>query len=279
MPKVDREGTFRGLIIDHGVSKSSGGFPQFVAEFAALEYYDEDAEAFGPWGDYEQTIVGYFVLYDKNGKPTLNLEQICKVLGWDGASFKTLNDGDYSEVTLQFRVAENTYENNTSLQIEWIDEEDAEPGRKVRKLDKAGLEELDSLYSSVMNKKAPAKAPAKGPKTPPKKPKTPKATPPAKGPMSPPAAKEETPPPPDEVEDKTPDKGKVDYDLPETCTKQEAWIKINELKKPNIEDDYLSELWTATIEGVAPGVAKGKVTPAQWAEIRDAMLEDVGIPF
>ena len=118
---IDRPGTFRGKLLDWGVSESRGGFPQFVARFAALEYWDEEANQYMPWAEYGQEMQGYFVLYGKDEKGAwkelLNAKQIKEALGWDGLSFESLANGDYSETLVLFRVEDSEYNGNRSLKV------------------------------------------------------------------------------------------------------------------------------------------------------------------
>ena len=154
---IDRIGTFKAAIVDHGVSLTTHGYPQFVAKFSATEIWDEEESKWVDWSEYDQQITGYFVLFGAKGE-TLNCQNLKKALNWDGNSFKTLAEGDYSSVIVQIRVAENTYNDKTSLQVDWIDVEGATPGASVKKLDTSELAALDAEYSKLLKaggKKAP----------------------------------------------------------------------------------------------------------------------------
>ena len=87
MSLITREGTYRGVASDSGVGLTTNGFPQFVAQISALEFYDFDEKVWVDWSGQDEEILGYFCLFGSNGKPTLTAKQIQKALGWSGQSF------------------------------------------------------------------------------------------------------------------------------------------------------------------------------------------------
>ncbi len=261
MSLVDRTGTFRGVITDHAVSVSSGGFPQWVAQLQGAEYYDDDEKVWVDWSEYgEHEITAYIILFGGKDKETLGCKQIKKVTGWSGKSFVELNDMDMSNVQLQFRVVEHTYEGNTNMQVEWIDEFDATPGRSVRKLEKKDLAELDAKYKPILTATSggptPAKAPT-APKAPPKAP-TNKATATNRKTQT---ATQAAPP--------------QDIDLPTgKCTKQEAWDACVSIKDKDVTDEILANAWVTTVEEiVGKKTPDSKITSEQWFLIKEAVLE------
>ncbi|KKL20796.1 hypothetical protein LCGC14_2451860, partial [marine sediment metagenome] len=155
MGPIDREGTFRGTPVEWAVSETKNKYPQFVVRLMATEKWVETAEemeALGvtepswvPWAEYEQSMVGYLVLFNNDG-PIFNYEQVQAALGWDGASFSGLSEANHLDTTVLFRVEENTYQDVTRLQIAWIDEKDASIERTLRALDPEKLKALDSRY-------------------------------------------------------------------------------------------------------------------------------------
>ena len=173
--EIDRAGTFRGNIVDHGVSASSGGFPQFTARLRATEYYDEEKGEYISWEEYDQTIDGYFVLYTKDQqgqwKELMNAGQLKKVLGWDGLAFESLAAGQYGDKLVMFRVEEHEYNGKTKLQVQWLDEADASPTRQLPKYDTNKLKALTASMGGALTAAtpAPAAAPVSAkPVTPPK---------------------------------------------------------------------------------------------------------------
>lgn len=262
MSLVDRTGTFRGVITDHAVSLTTNQFPQLVAQLQGLEYFDDDEKVWVDWSEQEEReITGYFVLFGGKDKETLTCKQIKKVTGWSGKSFTELNDMDMSEVKLQFRVVEHTYNENTSMQVEWIDEYDATPGRSVKKLEKKELAELDAKYKPVLTATSGGATPAKAPKKPRTAPKAPK--------NGPPTATEAV-----EAE-KNLLKAPARTDVPTgKRTKKEAWDNVVDLKDKGITDQQLSEAWCAACEKIAgKATLDSKITPEQWFLIQETVYE------
>ncbi len=270
MALVDRIGTFRGVVTDHAVSVTTNGFPQLVASLQGLEYYDGDEKVWVDWSEQDENeIIAYLVLFGGKDKETLTCKQIKKVFGWSGKSFAELNDMDLSAIKLQFRVKENTYEGNTSMQVEWIDDHDATPGRSVRKLEKKELAELDAKYSNILKAASggptPAKAPAEAPvvkKNPPKAPKI--------------AATKTTKKAPTVTQATAAPEVPARADMPTgKRTKKEAWGNVVDLKDKGVTDQQLSEAWCAACEKIAgKKTPDSEITPEQWFLIQEAVFNE-----
>ena len=169
MSQINREGTFRGYAVEKGVAESTNKFPQFVARLQGVEFYDEETEQWVDWSQYEENeITGYFVLFGSDNNPTLTAAQIQKAFGWSGESFNELDEADYSNTLVQFRVEERTYNGKTTLQVAWIDSADAEPGNKLRgKLTNADVKKLDSKWAAKLRNFSGGSKPKSVPSKPP----------------------------------------------------------------------------------------------------------------
>lgn len=236
MPLIDLTGTFKGKPVDTGVSLTTNGFPQFVVSLLANEYWDETEQE---WFDYSEQekreITAYLVLFDSEGKPTLSAEQIQKVFGWSGESFVELNNTDYTDVELQFRVGTHVYKGEDRISVDWIDTADAQPGRSVRKASEQEVKDLDKVYAHGLRKLSGGKTvtPASKPKT--DKPTTPKKKEEVKTekPKAKPVAPKTT--------------GKTAKPAKKKCTKEQAWNTACEAKHESISDEKLEEIWTQTV--------------------------------
>jgi hypothetical protein len=300
-------GNFRGTIIDAGVSITSGGFPQFVAKLHADEVYDEEAKKWFPWDEFEweaneatqRTITSFNVIFGKKGC-TLSGDQVKKITGWDGDSFGTLNAMDFADMPIQWRNEEDTYKDNTTVQVSWIDTFDAEPGGTVRKLDDKGIKDLDAKFAEFLDnaakpekatgsRKRGAKKPAvdtapveeiktEAPKTEAPKTEEPKTEKPKRAGRPKKDAKTEAPKatPPDAPKSEPPASGDAPVEEIETsgpCTKEEAWADVNELKSTNVTDADLATKWLEQIEAVAPGKEQKDLTAENWGAVRAAVLD------
>lgn len=277
MPAIDRIGLFKGLIKDHGVTKTrKKELPQFIVTLLATHMYNEATEEWNKW-DYEQTADGYFVLVtlDKHGNVVkcLNYNQVMEATGWDGVTFSSLATMDLKNHPVQFRVQEDIYEGNTSLKVNWIAGVDAEVG--LRKLTGKDLTDLDAKFGIPSDK--PAATPAK--------PKTGKKTPrPKLGKPEPKPAEAEikaalTPPKPP-VKKATPKPPEKEESAAETCTEEEAYATIHAanaaLDKP-APDEVRDDWWWSGVQEVAAD--EDNVTDTEWPMIRDKTLEKINIPF
>ncbi len=271
---IYREGTFKAKNINHGVSTTKNGYPQFVAKFSAIEIWDEEEGVWVDWSEYDQQITGYSVLFGGKGE-TLTCQQLKKALGWDGQSFTTLDSGDYSDVIVQIRVEEQTYEDKTSLQIAWIDEETAAPGTSVKKLDKAGLSALDAQYAKLLKAGGKKAAPATAPK------KTTKPTIPGTGKNV--TKKSNVPDTPVEDDDKDVTGSPPEDEVESTSkteikpmTKDEAWEAILEIV-PGANDDEkvvvdISREWTHAVKEIGQGKKTKDMTKEQFGQVYERVV-------
>ena len=272
MGQIDRIATFRGYPVDSGVSETKkSGLPQWVASLKAVEIYDEDTEQWVDWSKYEETeITGYFVLFDKSGKPTLTCQQVSKAVNWDGVSVLELGTTNYSKTLVQFRVEENTYEGNTRLQVSWIDHADAEPGRSITKLEPDALKKIDAKYAAALRKLSGGPKP----KSVPTKPPTPKSAKAAlKAEMDEKAAKKQAidkkaktttptvPTPP------KPKSGKKD-----ACTLNDAWETVYGVKPEEMSDKDLENKWYEIINKYGD---EDTLSPVEWAVVRDEVIAEI----
>lgn len=271
MPAIDRIGMFKGLIKDHGVTKTrKKELPQFIATLLATHLYNEATEEWEDW-NYDQTADAYFVLVTLNEKgevvKCLNYEQVMEATGWDGVSFSSLAAMDLKDHPIQFRVQEDTYEGNTTLKVNWIAGVDAEVG--LRKLTGKDLTDLDAKFvvPSAGKPATPAKPKAGKPKV--GKPEPPKpAEAETKAAPKPPARKA------------APKSPKKEEPAAEICTEEEAFAAIHAanaaLDKP-APDEVRDDWWTSSVDEIAAD--PDNVTPEEWPVIRDKTIEKISIPF
>jgi len=270
MGLINREATFKCKIVDHGLSRSSNSWPQWVAQLQAFEIYDEDEKVWVDWTDQEENQIStYMVLVGGKGE-TLGVSQLVAATGWDGSSFIELGGLDLSEVTVQARVELHSYNGKESYQVSWLDAGDATPGRSVKKLDAEGMKALEAEFKQFLAaSKAPAKVtkPTKAPARPRKR-KAPVTTveesvldldvtlmAPPDGPVEPPLLA--TPPDPSLPTGKS--------------TKQEAWDTVVSLKRADISDSEFSTIWVAAVEAIGKKNQK-LLTEEDWFTVREDVL-------
>jgi len=276
--QIDREGAFRAMILESGVSTSKAGMPQFVAEFKATEKWVDTAEemtAFGltepgwvDWSGYDMSTVGYLQLvYDKKDsggnptgeiKPMFYVEALVDALGWDGTSFNALGTTDWTKTPVTIWIEPNEYNGKTTLRVQAIGKGDAAPSRGgVRALETGELNKLDAQFASVL---AGAAAPA--PATP--------ATVPVAAVAKPATAPAPTPAPAVRTATET-------AETSVAMTMLDAWSFVAE-KSPSKPDAEREAAWLKACATV--GIEdQDAATGEQWAAVAKVACSDLDCPF
>lgn len=259
MAQIDREGTFRGRVISQTIGISKSGHVQLEVNLLASELYDPETEQWIDWSKYEETeLHGYLYLVSKDNEPYKTAEQLKKALGWDGTDFDFLDDTDFSQITIQFRVQMETYEGKLRPKIAWVDHADAQPGASIKKLDKAEIKALDAKFAKALKALSGG---AKPKSVPAGKPETPKAV-------------KSKPPAAPKVEKKKPEaSGIADHlNLPETCANaDEAWAQVEQHIGKELPAAHVEEAWLKAVEDL--GGAEAVEAEGMWASVRDIILE------
>ena len=170
---------------------------------------------------------------------------------------------DLTDVELSWRVEENTYEDNTTLQVAWVAEPDASPTRTVSKISKEDAQALQARYASVLAAtKTPTKAvSAKGKKGAKATAKvtSEKVTKGKKPAGRPTATKPKVTP---EVTHSAP-AGK--------CSADDAYNACYELKRDDVTEERLNELWQKMVAKV--NADETKITEEEWFQIKEKLLK------
>ncbi len=283
---ISEKGTYLGYATAHGVDKSSGGFPQLVIDCEATHMYDPEVEEYI---EIDPAILrAWLVLYGKDQKPLFNCDAAKKVFGWDGLSFQTLAEMDISQIRFMFRVSENTYKDDGSMQIDGIDLDSAAPVRGISSLDTKDLQSLDATFGlAKVGKKTEPQKPAGKPKPPavgkasktekaPKttKPKTSKA-PKTSKPKNDCAPASAPPAPATEVYE-----AKVDEEEKTgSTTRDDAWNYIFEqIPERALSTDGKAVAWTEAIEKIHGGPDDDTLTGEEWFKVQTLIISET-IPF
>jgi hypothetical protein len=272
---IAEKGVYLGYVLSHGVDKSSGGFPQLVIDCEASHRYDEETEEYV---EVEaQELRAWLILYGKNQKPSFNCDAVKKVFGWDGMSFQTLAEMDLTETRFMFRVSENDYKADGSMQIDGIDTEDASPTRGITSLDPKELQGLDAQYglAKVAKKTGPKAAPEGAPKPPTtkkkkkavKKTKKKKATTKASAPAPAPAPVEEA------AEEE------VTEESTGSTTRNDAWAYISEqIPEAALPTEERADVWNDAINKIHGGPDDDTLTGEEWFQVQEYII-DTHLPF
>jgi hypothetical protein len=248
MNLVDRDGIFKGRVLDHTVGKTKNGFPQLNIRLKATEFFDPTQSEWVSWEEYGQEIIGYAVLANDAGK-LFKHDQIVEAFGWNGLSYAGLAVQNLSTVACQFQVEWNEYNGVKSLQVTNFGKVDGSVLGGLRGATPAELEDLDRKFLGKTI--VPAT-----PKTAPKPPNRPT------------------------VETTTIKKPKmVAVPAKPRCTKIDAWKSVNDLRLTDECDDAaLRAAWTKAIAEI--GEDETAFTPEQWEQVRNKTLDQIAhLPF
>jgi hypothetical protein len=179
MSNISQPGSYRGTVIDRGLSNSSGGHLQLEITMQATEKYDEENQVWTPFDFEDSEAQAYMnLITGKEKENSVNCRQIMRALGWDGMAFSTLNNADAPLAThIQWRMGMETYNEVERCKVQAIDAYDAAPGRKVEKLDVAAARAVDAKYAAILKNLGGGPKPKSAPK-PPAPPTAPVAQPP-----------------------------------------------------------------------------------------------------
>lgn len=242
MGLINTTGYYKGTITSNALVKSSGGLPEEDLVLLAEEVYEQETQEWLPADFEDAEITGYFQLKGHEKQELAASKQLVKITEWDGQSLLDLLEMDLAGVPIQWRVEENTYKDNTSLKVTWIDPVGAIPGRSVASI---SIDEVKALQAEFSYKTSIKAVSAKGKEKGKDAPKT-------KGKSKPPKAPKATTP-----------VGK--------CTDQEAYDACYSLKRDDVTDERLNELWVKMVAQVNEDEAA--ITPEQWYEIKEKLLK------
>ncbi|MCP5019608.1 MAG: hypothetical protein GY938_30645 [Ketobacter sp.] len=277
---VDRTGTFRfdrvnsvGLSAGKSVSEDD---PQprsitFSALLHLSEIWDAETSEWVDWADADAEIVAFLPLYFFDKKTQEQAEfsirkKVVEVFEWDGASFKTLCEGDYSAVKGQVRLEDDTYDKaKFPFKVAWLDTFDATPGRQLLQITGDDLKNLDKLMARHLQKSAkPTKAASAKGKGKGKGAKALTGDPVSSSPAGAAAPKTSGRP--------TVPKTTAPVGMGK-CSADDAYNACFELKRDDVTEDDLNERWQNIVATYGPDEAK--ITEEQWFKIKTTLLAAV----
>jgi len=249
MAMPQREGRFRGPIIDSGVDEI--GDNKLVTVLLTLALDQEYIQ--GEWVDVRDEqleITAYCYIDKKNGD--LNETQIGmlkKTFGWDGRSPFWFEDTPPAEMAgAQVTLKENTWEGKTSIRVGYVNPYDSQPRGGVTHADDARRRAIETKLGSKLRAKAGAS----------------KSTPRPSAKSKPPAAAPDAPPP---------NPGKQ----PPVSSMDDAWAACQAKgEREEMPEAEVAQKWFDAIKKVTGGTGTDDLTPEQWGAIHNE-IDD--IPF
>ena len=231
--KLSREGKFKAVVLDMGISQT--GPNELVT--VTVEYGIAAELRNGQWEDVLDEnfqIIGYHYIEKRDGTPNeATIRQLKAALGWDGVDFDWFHNTDLRAKTVQITCEESEYNGKSSIKVIWLAEENDDGGGGVKKGNTSALKaKLGAALRSLSG------APAPAPKPPP---------PPAVGTRKAPPTRKPAAPTP--------------------CTEAEAFEAFVAQWPANASEDQVNAQWSSLVTKIA---GADEPTPAQWGAIREA---------
>ena len=224
MRNIDREGIFRVIPTNWDILRANSGAVGITVDFQILEQWDESAQKWSSWKDYDDYGASgtWWVIKIDKSLNNMAIEQLA-VIGWNG-SFPTILNEEPPEIRCQVTVANDSYKGKDRLRADWIKPYTSDPHGFEGSIAENDLNSLETQFGSLVRAaigtpvSKPASRPSKSPK--------PKESPAAKQPTSEPVQQ------PSE-----PSAGEV-----AALTKQKANQKLKELIELNASTDEKKKL-------------------------------------
>lgn len=159
MRRLDRVGIFLARPVAMGLqnAKETKAVSVWV-EFQITA--QQDGTEWTDWSSYEDhSITGYFWIVKKDG--TVNertVANLAEVLDWDGNP-ETIS-GDPPDIPVQITVAEETYNGNITLRVQWLNPADYQGG--IQSATPEQVKQINAQFGSLLRAAAGA---ARKPKT------------------------------------------------------------------------------------------------------------------
>jgi hypothetical protein len=146
---IDREGTFRGVIVEYGLREMESGSRAVCVSICAQIHAKFDGEEWEDWTSYDVEARGDVWVVKKDG--TLNLrgsETLVKHAGWDG-KFTSVVQGTWQPTPCQFVVKKDEYNDEIRYRIDFVNDFDRTPG-EIGNVDAERAKALENQYGSQM---------------------------------------------------------------------------------------------------------------------------------
>lgn len=126
--EMDREGDFQIQIKEYGIQKYDSGATAIAVVADVLAQYNHETGEWDDWSGYDVIARGYLNIIKKDGTVnTSQVEALSKHCGWTG-SLAMIAEGDWKPTPCQCSIQENTYKDQTSYRINFINAFDRVPG-------------------------------------------------------------------------------------------------------------------------------------------------------
>lgn len=168
---IDREGIFRGIIGEYGLSERDSGAVALTLKAKLEEIWNPESQTWEDWKSYDVEASGDLWIVKKDGQLNRGqIESLCRHAGWDG-NMTALVNGEWTPHRCQFSIKRDEYEGKIRFRISFINDHDRTPGQ-LGNIDEAKAKALQSRFGGDLraiagNIKRNGPAPMSAPSIPP----------------------------------------------------------------------------------------------------------------
>lgn len=173
MPEVDRAGHFQAEIIDYGLKDAESGAVAVGLKVKLLAEWNQDAEQWDDWTQYDVDAIGDVYVVKKDGK--LNEGQVKSLVqfaGWDG-SLESIAERSWQPTKCQVQIEADEYKGKTRFRVGFINEFGRKPGPSINTVDNVKAKELQARHGAALRaltgnlRRTAAPSPSSRPSAPP----------------------------------------------------------------------------------------------------------------
>jgi hypothetical protein len=154
-------GTYAAKPVEWSIAESGANHtPTFICRFDLYQMQDRTG-----WIDCEFDITGYFYLVKTDGQPNqFTIDALKESLGWDGQSFASLADGNWTETPVRLVIDQEEYEGKRKTKVKFINPLHGGGAPALEKNPQV-IQSLDAKYGPMLRALA-GSAPATNPAAP-----------------------------------------------------------------------------------------------------------------
>jgi hypothetical protein len=150
MQPCDRDGTFRGVIVEYGLKDFQSGSTAVKYRAELSEMYNFETEQWMPWEEYQMEVYGDQFVVKKDGKLNTNgVNALMNHAGWNG-SFDAIHNNRWRPTPCQFKVTAEEYQGKTYYKVAFINGFDDVPGGSMPSLDEKRVKQLDETFTKQL---------------------------------------------------------------------------------------------------------------------------------
>ncbi len=149
---VDREGVFRGEIVEYGLKQMDSGAVAVGVVVNLTDLWDADNQTWHPWFDYAMSAPGdiWIVKTDAKGGGINQraAESLIRFAGWDG-NLESITGQTWKPTPVQVTIKAEEYQGATNRRVAFVNDWARVPG-SVGNVDETKAKELQTRFGGQL---------------------------------------------------------------------------------------------------------------------------------